>query len=105
MISQFSTYLIIMHNACSSCNTLSKYIISKSDTIAPLITIISSPLIIPVSENKTDVKLVSDCISNGWLMLVIWSDDGVVWLNVLPTINDVVAVDVVGVCTTVGDIF
>lgn len=43
-----SPYLIIMHSACSSCRTLSIYIISKSDTMAPLITIISSPLIIPI---------------------------------------------------------
>lgn len=45
-------YLIIMTRESSSCNTLSKYIISRSDTIAPLITIISSPLIIPDTENN-----------------------------------------------------
>lgn len=45
-------YLIIMTRASSSCNTLSKYIISRSDTIAPLITIISSPLIMPGTENS-----------------------------------------------------
>ena len=38
---------IIMHNESSSCRTLSMYIMSKSLTIAPLITIISSPLIKP----------------------------------------------------------
>ena len=42
-----SCYLIIMHKACSSCRTLSKYIISRSDTMAPLITMISSLLMIP----------------------------------------------------------
>lgn len=39
--------LIIIQRASSSCNTLSKYIMSKSDTIAPFITMISSPFIIP----------------------------------------------------------
>lgn len=38
---------IIMQRPTSSCRTLSKYIISRSLTIAPLITIISSPLMIP----------------------------------------------------------
>lgn len=55
----FNTHLIIMHSACSSCNTLSKYIISKSDTIAPLITIISSLLIIPaIRERERERELV-----------------------------------------------
>lgn len=47
-----NAYLIIMTSESSSCSTLSKYIISRSDTIAPLITIISSPLIMPGAENK-----------------------------------------------------
>lgn len=46
-------YLIIMHRANSSCSTLSMYIISKSDTIAPLITMISSPLIMPMERGIT----------------------------------------------------
>lgn len=41
-----------MTRESSSCNTLSKYIMSRSDTIAPLITIISSPLMIPNAENS-----------------------------------------------------
>lgn len=50
-----------MHNACSSCRTLSRYIISKSDTIAPLITIISSPLMIPdiIKTLKMDLQEIS----------------------------------------------
>lgn len=46
------TYRIIMLSDCSSCSTLSKYIISRSDTIAPLMTIISSPLIMPAKKRK-----------------------------------------------------
>jgi len=38
---------IIMQRPTSSCRTLSKYIISRSLTMAPLITMISSPLMIP----------------------------------------------------------
>lgn len=41
------TYRIIMHSAISSCRTLSRYIMSRSDTMAPLMTIISSPLMMP----------------------------------------------------------
>lgn len=48
-------YLIIMTRDSSSCKTLSRYIISRSDTIAPLITIISSPLIIPDRKMKKTV--------------------------------------------------
>lgn len=51
-VEQSKSYLIIMTSESSSCNTLSKYIISRSDTIAPLITIISSPLIMPGAENE-----------------------------------------------------
>lgn len=54
-------YLIIMTRESSSCSTLSKYIISRSDTIAPLITIISSPLIMPDTENNWN--------SNGYFYL------------------------------------
>jgi hypothetical protein len=36
-----------MQRASSSCRTLSRYIMSRSLTIAPLITMISSPLMIP----------------------------------------------------------
>lgn len=42
---------IIMHSANSSCRTLSRYIMSRSLTIAPFITIISSLLIIPVGPS------------------------------------------------------
>jgi hypothetical protein len=42
---------IIMHSANSSWRMLSRYIMSRSDTMAPLITMISSPLIIPGQEN------------------------------------------------------
>lgn len=51
-----------MHNACSSCRTLSIYIISKSDTMAPLITIISSPLIIPIVTREKATKKFFFCI-------------------------------------------
>lgn len=51
-VEQSKSYLIIMTSESSSCSTLSKYIISRSDTIAPLITIISSPLIMPGAENE-----------------------------------------------------
>lgn len=47
---------IIIQRANSSWSTLSRYIISKSDTIAPFITIISSLFMIPTfreSINKT----------------------------------------------------
>lgn len=52
----------------SSCNTLSKYIISRSDTIAPLITIISSPLIIPGTEMQTTIlgMIVPTLFKSGW---------------------------------------
>lgn len=53
-------YLIIIQSACSSCKTLSKYIMSKSETIAPLITIISSPLMMPA---KTDLFIISSRLS------------------------------------------
>lgn len=46
---------IIMQRASSSCRTLSRYIMSKSLTIAPLITMISSPLMIPVKKLFCDV--------------------------------------------------
>lgn len=46
-LDHFMPYLIIMHKACSSWSTLSKYIMSRSETIAPFITIISSPLMTP----------------------------------------------------------
>lgn len=42
--------LIIIQRPTSSCNTLSRYIMSRSLTIAPLITMISSPLMIPESR-------------------------------------------------------
>jgi len=47
---------IIMQRPTSSCRTLSKYIISKSLTMAPLITMISSPLMIPERKRSTSVK-------------------------------------------------
>lgn len=56
-----AAYLIIMQSACSSWSTLSKYIISRSDTIAPFITIISSPLMIPeniVGNEKCELHCV-----------------------------------------------
>lgn len=49
------TYLIIMHKACSSWSTLSKYIMSRSETIAPFITIISSPLMTPAKRYQVSV--------------------------------------------------
>lgn len=52
-----SNYLIIMHRANSSCKTLSMYIISKSDTIAPLITIISSPLMMPIKRRRRNKNI------------------------------------------------
>lgn len=45
---------IIIHKANSSWSTLSKYIMSRSDTMAPFITMISSPFIIPAGEDRTD---------------------------------------------------
>lgn len=59
----FGIHLIIMQSACSSCNTLSKYIISKSETIAPLITIISSPLMIP--GNWIEYYFTSNVVGGG----------------------------------------
>ena len=43
---------IIMQSEISSCKTDSRNIISKSLTIAPFITIISSPFMIPGNFNK-----------------------------------------------------
>lgn len=51
---------IIIHNDNSSCRTDSRYIMSRSLTIAPFITIISSPLIIPIKDNKKKRGI------NGW---------------------------------------
>lgn len=49
---------------CSSCNTLSRYIMSKSETIAPLMTIISSPLMMPFQRTPYKYKYTPICIFN-----------------------------------------
>lgn len=49
--------LIIIHSDNSSCSTDSRYIMSRSLTIAPLITMISSLLIIPSRIKKTFIQL------------------------------------------------
>lgn len=63
-----------MTSDSSSCKTLSKYIISRSDTMAPLITMISSPLIIPEQKKAKMFLFEPYCIEK---KLCLFSIEGV----------------------------